>query len=264
MSDARGRFSGRVALVSGGGRGIGRACALAFAREGADVAVSYVRHADEAADVVREVERLGGRAVAIESDAAEAESARALVGRTLDALGRLDVVVANAGVGSGASWTELSRPEWDRIQHTNAWGPVALAQAAREALSANAGAYIVVASIAGLAAFPEKLAYAASKAAALSVTRSLAYALAPRVRVNAVAPGWVVTDMTEGLHRDVRIRAQIEAAIPRGRWGHPNDVANAVLFLASDDARFITGETLVVDGGESIYWQIGGRGEADA
>lgn len=254
-------FSGRAALVTGGSRGIGRACALALAREGADVAISYRENERAAQGVLDAIHALGRRGLALQGDAGQTETAHAVVRRAVDEFGRLDFVVANAGAGSTTPWDHVSRTEWDRLLQLNAWSPIALAQAARPALSQRRGAIIVIASIAGIAPFPEELSYAASKAAALHVTRSLAWALAPDVRVNAIAPGWTQTDMTRGLHGDPERRARIAAGIPRGRWGRPEEIAEAVVFLASDMARFVTGETLVLDGGESILWTMGGKGE---
>lgn len=251
-------LSGRTALVSGGSRGIGRAIVLALARAGCDVAFSYQRNLAAARATLTEVRAVGRRGHCYGSDAAHPEEVADLVERARHDLGRIDVLVANAGVASGAlGWQHLGRDDWRRQVETNLVGPYWLVEAAAPELKRTGGNVVLVASVAGLSAYPEELAYAAAKAGVLSLARSLALALAPEVRVNAIAPGWVRTDMTEQLYARPRTRTAIERGIPAGRWGEPQDVAQGVLFLASDGARFITGATLVVDGGEVISWRMG-------
>ena len=247
----------RVALVTGGSRGIGRAIALSFARAGYDVAFSYRRDADAADRVGREIGALGRTAHYRLSDANDAEDAARFVGEARSALGRLDVVVPNAGATGAVGWESKSVDEWHELLATLLIGPYATLRAAAPELRRTHGCAVLIASIAGLTAYPEEVAYAAAKAGTLSLTRSLALALAPEVRVNAVAPGWVRTDMTRMLYEATTARDAIAHRIPRGRWGEPEDVAHAVLFLASEGARFITGETLVVDGGELLSWRAG-------
>ncbi len=247
----------RVALVTGGSRGIGRAVALAFARNGADVAFSYRREpaaADETASAIR---GLGRRVFYRASDAADATDAARFVEEAASELGRLDVVVPNAGIAPDTGWEEVAPETWTHLLSTLLVGPYATVRAATPHLRVSGGSVVLVASIAGFSAYPEELPYAAAKAGVISLARSLALALAPQVRVNAVAPGWVRTGMTRELYDDPRSRTAIERSTPRGRWGEPEDVAAAVIFLASDGARFITGETLVVDGGESLGWRVG-------
>jgi len=259
MSDAA-LFAGKVALVTGGSRGIGRAVVLALASEGANVAFSYRKDTTAAREVVSAVEHLGRRALAQPSDAGRPEEVDDLAQKTREKLGPIDVAIANAGVSGPEGWEEVSAPAWRETLEVNLVGAYSLVRAVRPHVPASGGSIVLVSSIAGLVGAPRMLAYAASKAGMLSLTRSLALALAPRVRVNAVAAGWVRTPMTAALHDASGPREAIQRGIPRGRWGEPDDVAAAVVFLASDLARFITGETLVVDGGGSLHWKAGAQG----
>ncbi len=256
MTDSS-RSAPRVALVTGASRGIGRAIALSFARSGYDVAFTFRRAAEEAERLAREIVALGRTAHYRASDAADAEDSARFVAEALSALGRLDVVVPNAGAVGTVGWENPSATEWQQLLATLLVGPYATVRAAAPELARNRGSVVLVASISGMISYPEEVAYAAAKAGVISLTRSLALALAPHVRVNAVAPGWVRTDMTRSLYENPSHRAAIERGIPRGRWGEPEDVAHAVAFLASGGARFITGETLVVDGGELQSWRAG-------
>lgn len=249
--------AGPVALVTGASRGIGRAIALALARAGYEVAFTYRQDRAAAERTGREITDLGRREFHRAADATDAEDAARFVEEARSALGRLDTVVPNAGRTGSVGWDSKSPAEWQELLATLLVGPYATVRAAAPELKRTRGSVVWIASIAGRTAYPEEVAYAAAKAGALSLTRSLALALAPEVRVNAVAPGWVRTDMTRRLHENESARAAIVHRIPRGRWGEPEDVAHAVVFLASDSARFITGETLVVDGGELLSWRAG-------
>ncbi len=259
MTDAA-PFAGKVALVTGGSRGIGRAVALALAAEGADVGVSYRKDAKGGREVVTSVERLGRRALAIASDASQPDETEALVQKVRTQLGPIDVLVANAGVPGPRGWEAVSLAAWRETLETNLVGAYSLVNSARPHFAPAGAAVTFVGSVSGLVAAPELLPYSVAKAGLLSLTRSLALALAPKVRVNAVAAGWVRTAMTAALHESAGPREALRKSIPRGRWGEPDDVAAAVVFLASDLARFVTGETLVVDGGASLRWTAGVEG----
>ncbi|MGA8302562.1 MAG: SDR family NAD(P)-dependent oxidoreductase [Thermoplasmata archaeon] len=250
-------LAGKVAVVTGGSRGIGRAIVMALAGEGADVAFSYRKEARAARDVAKAVERLGRKALAVESNAAAPSETEAFVQQARAALGRIDIAVANAGIAGPEGWESVSPEGWRETLETDLLGPYSLVRAARPHFAARGGSVVLISSISGLLADPDLLAYATAKAGLLSMTRSLALALAPTVRVNAVAPGFVRTDMNARAHQHSPTREAIQRRIPRGRWGEPDDVAAAVVFLASDMARFLTGETLVVDGGLSLRWRAG-------
>lgn len=241
-----------VALVTGGSRGIGRGLVRAFAQEGWDVAFSYRENVDAARSVASEVEARGRRVAFQASDAAEPAEGSRFVAFAIERLGRVDAVVTNAGISGWVPWEQLTPEDWTRLFRVHVLGPYETIRAAAPELRRRRGSATVISSLSALTAFPENLHYAAVKAAANSLVLSLALALAPEVRVNSVAPGYVRTDMNRGIYDDPQIRRRIESRIPRGRWGRPEDVAAAVLFLASAGARFITGQTVVLDGGNRL------------
>ena len=243
----------RVALVTGGSRGIGRAIALALARAGIAVVFTYRERSDAAETVVQQARGFGGKVTALKSDASDEREAGSVVETTLRTHERLDYVVANAGIVTPRSWNTLDRAAWRTTLETNLLGPFDLLRASEKALRAAHGGAVMIASISGLLPATPEVDYNVSKAGLLMLTRCLALALAPEVRVNAVAPGWIATDMNREEYQNARFRRRVEAATPLGRWGEPEDVARAVLFLLGDGARFITGETLVVDGGEQLH-----------
>jgi 3-oxoacyl-[acyl-carrier protein] reductase len=247
---------GRVAVVTGASRGIGRATALALSRAGADLVVHYRHNEASAQGVAREIRAAGGAVEVVGGDVRSRHAMRELVRHARRWKGRIDLVVANAGIAEPGSLDSVDRASWLRILETNLMGPFELAQAASADLKETRGAFVAMASTSGLVASTTELPYNASKAGLVMLTRCLALAMAPHVRVNAVAPGWVLTDMTEAEWKDPVRERRIASATPLGRWGHPEDIASAVVFLASDMARFITGQVLVVDGGQSLHWRV--------
>ena len=239
----------QVALVTGGSRGIGRAICLKLAARGALVLVNYRRSAAAAETLVGEITAAGGAAAAMQADVSCAEETQALFKTALAKHGRLDILVNNAGITADNVIMRLKPEEFDAVIATNlrsAW--LCCRAAARSMMRARRGSIINISSVVGIAGNAGQSNYAASKAGLLGMTKSLAKELAGRgIRVNAVAPGFVETDMTADLSAELRARAV--AAIPLGRIGRPQDIASAVAFLASADAAYITGQTLVVDGG---------------
>ncbi len=249
MTVNRYAVEGRAVLVTGGGSGIGAAIAQAFLDNGARVAVTGRREAPLQAFVAGAPE---GRALAVVGDVGTAEGARRMVEETVTAFGALDVVVSNAAGYANGDLADLPSDEWERLRTTNIDGFVHLAQAALPRLVASRGNLVAVASVSGLKGDWGQAAYNATKHAVVGFVRSLALDYGDRgVRVNAVAPAFTVTEITESLAGDDSAVASIVDRVALGRVGQPEDVAPAVLFLASDDAAYITGAVLAVDGGTS-------------
>ncbi len=245
MSD----FAGQVALVTGGSRGIGRACCVALARAGARVAVGYAGNEAAAAETARQIVAAGTEAKLLPFDVADPAAAAAGVEAVVSDWGRLDVLVNNAGVAIDGLLLRLKDEDLERQIAVNVKGAFHLARAAaRPMLKQRRGSIVNVSSVVGETGNAGQSAYAASKAALLGLTKSLAREFASRnVRVNAVAPGFIETDMTAGIPEAVR--QKMLETIPAGRLGTADEVARAVLFLASEDAAYVTGEVLRVNGG---------------
>lgn len=244
-------LNGRVAVITGGGTGIGRATALMLADRGANVVINYSRSAEDAEATVRELQQRGVRAVAHQADVAHDGAVRTMVDRTLQEFGRLDIVVNNAGRTHFVPLDDLEGMKedlWDAIMDVNVKGAFFLSRAAASELKKHSGCIVNVASIAAFTGRGSCIAYAASKAALLSVTRSLAIALGPQVRVNAVAPGIVLSRWVAGQEEHVQ---RYSSGAPLGRAAEPEDVAEVVLSLI-DRATLVTGQTWTVDGGISM------------
>jgi 3-oxoacyl-[acyl-carrier protein] reductase len=243
----------KTALVTGGSRGIGRAVAELLARAGARVAVNYVRREAPANALVREIRDSGGEAMALAGDVARPEEARQLVRDVVAAWDRLDILVNNAGVWEEDEAGGGSLEVWDRALAVNLRGTYLVTDAAVPHLARSGGAIVFVSSTAGQRGEARHAAYAATKGAIISYTKSLAAELGPKgVRVNCVAPGWVETEMTSAALSDPKSREAIERSIPVGRVATPADIAGPVLFLVSDLARHVQGEVLNVNGGSVL------------
>ena len=242
------RLQGKVAAITGGALGIGRATAQLFAAEGAAVAVGDVL-IEAAEAVAKTIVANGGRAIAMRVDVGEAAEVQACVDRVVTEFGRLDVMFANAGIAHSAPFLEHPESQWHRVLRVNLTGVFLCGQiAARQMVRQGGGRIIATASINGLRGVENLVGYNAAKAGVIELTKTMAVELAKhRITVNAIAPAQIDTRLTRGLPEEARERRV--QRIPMGRFGEVDEVARAALFLASDDATFITGHTLAVDGG---------------
>lgn len=245
-------FKDKVVLVTGSSRGIGKATALAFAREGAKVVINYVAAKNEAEKTLAEVKALGAEAIAVQCDVSKPDEVKRMFEETVKKFGRLDVLVNNAGVFVGAnSFEESTVEEWQKNFSVNVIGTFLCTQAAAKIMKKQKSGRIVnVASVRGLEHCGRKTEYAASKAAVINFTKTVAMDLAPEVAINCVAPGWVETEMTNDIATELR-KSETEKTYLK-RFAKPEEIANAIMFLASDDASYIIGQVLVVDGGYSL------------
>lgn len=252
------RLSGKVAIVTGGGTGIGRAIVLAFAREGAKVAIAG-RRPEKLEEVAKEVNGTGGDARAMVCDVTSAQAVQRLVDETEKAFGALNVLVNNAGTLSASTVETVTEEEFDRILATNVKGPFLMSRAVLPAFRRSGGGAIVnIGSILGLVAMKDRVAYCASKGAVTLLTKAMALDHAhEKIRVNCICPSIVETEPVKGLFsktdqgrkaRDARI-----ASLPLGRFGQPKDVAELAVFLASEESAWMTGTAIPIDGGLSAY-----------
>ena len=242
------RFSQRAALVTGGGRGIGRAIALCLARDGANVAVLDINE-DNAKETAEMVRNLGCQAVAIQADVSDSGAVQRAVNTTMETLGDLHILVNNAGITRDMLIIKMKEDEWKKVIDINLTSAFLCSRAAvKHMLRKRYGRVVNISSVVGLAGQAGQTNYSASKAGLIGLTKSLAKEVGSRgITVNAVAPGFIPTALTDVLPEEQR--AAVIAATPLGRLGTVEDIANAVAFLASDEAGFITGQVLSVDGG---------------
>lgn len=239
----------KSAFVTGASRGIGRAVAAILAREGWAVCVNYLERRDAAESLVRELRAQGRTAMAVQADVADREAVAACVRAASEELGPVELLVNNAGISRQGLFQDLDNEAWDRLLAVNLTGPRnAILAVLPHMLSEKRGCIVNISSMWGLRGASCEAAYAATKAGVIGLTRSLALELAPSgIRVNCVAPGCVETDMVRVLGEDTR--RMLEEETPLGRLGKPEDIAEAVAFLASEKAAFITGQVLIADGG---------------
>ena len=247
-------LSGKVAVVTGAGRGLGRSMALALAAAGADI-VASARTASEIESLRDEVRALGRRSEAITADATHEHEAERLMAETVERLGRLDVLVNNAGINIRKPVLELELSEYQQVLATNLEGYFLCARAAGRLLVAQGGGKVInISSIMGRVALANQAAYASSKGAIEQLTKVLAIEWAPHgVQVNAIGPTYFETDLTRPLFEDEERHEFITSRTPLGRWGQPHELAGAVIFLASAASDYITGHTLMVDGGWTAW-----------
>ena len=244
--------SGRVALVTGASRGIGREIALELGRSGHAVAVNFARSAEAAAGVVEEITSAGGRAIAVQADVGDAEAVAQMVNRVTEELGAIGVLVNNAGITRDGLLLRMSVEDFDAVIETNLRSVFLCSKAVlRSMMRARWGRIITIGSVSGVYGNAGQANYSAAKAGLMGFSRSLAKEIGSRgITVNVVAPGFIVSDMTAELGDDAM--ESVAKQISLGRLGRPEEVASAVGYLASDDAGYITGHTLVIDGGMAL------------
>jgi len=243
------RLKGKVALITGSSRGIGKSIALAFAKEGANVVVNFVRSQEKAREVASEIEKIGGKAIAIKADVSNSEEVENMVKRAIEEFDRIDILVNNAADKSvmGLSLDTPDWKSWDKMVAVNVKGMLICSQVVSRYMLEKKGGNIIniVADWPG-----GGLSYMLTKSAGIPLTKGLARALAPHIRVNAICPGSIDTGWISALPEEEKIRLKEKVLLKR--WGKPDDVAKVAVFLASDDAGFLTGTIILVDGGEYI------------
>ena len=244
------RFADQVVIVTGGAQGIGRACVEAFAAEGAAVVIADI-DADGGAKTAEAIKAQGGRAAFIQTDVGDAGQAQRLVDQTLATFGRLDVLINNAGIIKTADFLEISEADFDAVLRVNLKGVFLVGQAAARAMVRQGkGAIVNMSSANAVVAIPNQVPYVTSKGAVNQLTKVMALALADKgVRVNAIGPGSILTDLLQVVMNDDAARRRILSRTPMGRCGEPAEVAKVALFLASDDASYLTGQCIYPDGG---------------
>ncbi|PWK26220.1 glucose 1-dehydrogenase [Arcicella aurantiaca] len=252
------RFSGKVALVSGGGRGIGRAICVRLAQEGANIVFNGRKNDENVAETIRQVSETGAKVHFIQSDISEVSAVFAMVEETLKVFGQLDILVNNAGIEINAPFWEVTEKDYDSVMNINLKGMFFLTQAFVKYVKENNRAGVVVnnSSVHEELPFPNFTAYCASKGGMQMVMRNLAVELAPLgIRINNVAPGAIKTPINADLLSKPELLSTLQNNISLGRLGEPEDVAAVIAFLASDDAKYVTGSTYYVDGGLTFHYK---------
>ena len=246
------RLQGKTAVVTGAGTGIGQAIALAFANEGANVVVDYVGNASVAAETLDKIRAIGGKSLAIDADISIPDQVGALIHQTVVTFGKLDIFVNNAGIEKKFAFVDYPLEEWQKIIAVNLTGPFLCSQAAAKQMIAQGGGgrIINISSVHEDLPMPTNAPYCASKGGLRMLMRTIAVELAPhRITVNNIGPGAIYTPIDKDVETDPKLNDQILAEIPLGRWGKPEEVAQLAVYLASDDAAYVTGSTHFIDGG---------------
>ena len=245
------RLKDKNAVVTGGGRGVGRAVALAFAREGANVLVNYVKNSKTADKVVEEIEKLGRKSLAVKADVASTADARNMVNRAIEEFGGLDILVNNAGISWPAMLLKMTEEQWDRIINIHLKGTFNCTQAAGLHMKEKKqGKIINVISTAGIFGTVGQINYASAKAGIIGFTKSASRELGRyNINVNVICPGVTMTDMTEKIRTDEKLATVYTQRIQLGRFAEPEEIAHAFVFFASSESDYITGQVLPVDGG---------------
>src|SRR4030042_4724667 len=245
-------LSDKVAIVTGGTRGIGRSIVLAICNEGADCAFTYTRDHTLADSLVKEVQNIGRRALSVQLNVRDFEGTKMLIERVKENLGRLDILVNNAGITRDKSLMMMNKDDWSDVIDTDLTGVFNTTRACIITfLKQKSGNIVNISSVSGIHPLPGQVNYAAAKAGVIGFTKSLAKEVAPyNVRVNAVAPGFIETDMTANFSE--KYREKLNKMIPAGRFGAPDEVSRVVVFLLSDESRYITGQVIQIDGGLGI------------
>ena len=242
-------LDGKIALVTGGSRGIGRAVAIELAKEGAAVVINYAGNKAAAEEVQSIITQMGGKAMIIQADVSDEKSAMQMVEEVIAQLGGIDILVNNAGITRDGLFIRMKEEDWNAVINTNLTGIFNCTKvAAKYMMKKRSGRIINMSSVSGIMGNAGQTNYAAAKAGVIGFTKSLAREMASRgITVNAVAPGFIATDMTAAMPE--KAQEHVLTSIPLGKMGKPEDIANAVLFLASDKASYITGQVIHVDGG---------------
>ena len=244
-----GKLDGKTAIVTGASRGIGRAIALQLATEGANVVVNFSGSEQKASEVVKEIQNLGSQSIAVQANISDSDSVQELMNAAMKQFGSIDILVNNAGITRDNLLMRMKEDEWDDVINTNLKGVFLCTKAVtRQMMKQRAGRIINISSIVGVMGNAGQANYVAAKAGVIGLTKTTARELASRnILVNAIAPGFITTEMTDTLPEDVK--SAMLKQIPLAKLGNPEDIAKAVVFLASDDASYMTGQTLHIDGG---------------
>jgi len=246
-------FQGKTAIITGASRGVGAATALRLAESGANVVVNYLKSETEANEVVNNCESLGVAAIAVQGDVSEWQAAQNIAQKTIEKFQTIDLLVLNAGIWEGAPIEEMSEEVWNKVLNTNLKAAWAMTKACVPAMKKReSGAIVLVSSTAGQRGEANFSNYAASKGGQISFTKALASELCPKIRVNAVAPGWIETAMVRPVFEDENYKQQVLNSIPLNRMATTDDVALSICFLLSDWSRHITGEILNINGGSVL------------